>query len=65
MAVNSQLTLFSEGALQRQKLRELKGIEGSMLGDFAAMWCCPICAIAQMGQELKGGVPGGQYMARE
>jgi len=53
------------GALQRQKLRELKGIEGSMLGDFAAVWCCPICAIAQMGQELKGGVPGGQYMARE
>ena len=51
--------------MQRQKLRELKGIDGSMLGDVAAMFCCAFCVIAQMGQELKGHAPGDQYMARE
>ena len=59
------LSLFSKGSMQRQKLRELKGIDGSMLGDVAAMFCCAFCVIAQMGQELKGHAPGDQYMARE
>ena len=53
------------GALQRQKLRQLKGIDGSMVGDVLMFLCCTECAIAQMGQELKSGVPGAQSMARE
>jgi len=59
------LPLVIFGALHRQKLRDLKGIDGSMLGDVVAYLCCPLCAMIQMGQEIKLGVPGGQSMARE
>jgi Cys-rich protein (TIGR01571 family) len=59
------LPLLIFGALHRQKLRELKGIDGSIIGDAAAFFCCPVCAIAQMGQEVQSGVPGAQAMARE
>jgi len=59
------LPLLIFGALHRQKLRELKGIDGSLVGDIMAFLCCPLCAIVQMGAEVKSGVPGVQSMVRE
>jgi len=53
------------GAMHRQKLREKKGIEGSFCGDLVSFACCPLCAMVQMGQEIKAGVPGVQAMSRE
>jgi len=53
------------GTLHRQKTRELKGIDGSMLGDAIAMIFCPFCVLVQTAAELRAGVPGAQYMARE
>ena len=35
----------------RQKVRETKNIDGSMLGDILATWCCTCCALAQEAQE--------------
>jgi len=59
------LPLVIFGALHRQRLRELKGIDGSLVGDVVAYLCCPLCAVIQMGAEVKAGVPGAQTMARE
>jgi len=59
------LPLIIFGALHRQKLREMKGIDGSLVGDIVAYFCCPLCAMIQMGQEIRAGVPGAQTMARE
>jgi len=59
------LPLVIFGALHRQKMREAKSIEGSLVGDIVAYLCCPLCAIVQMRQESKDGLPGVQAMARE
>jgi len=34
---------------RRTALREEFGIPGSALGDFALWWCCPQCALCQVG----------------
>ncbi len=44
-------------AMMRQKIREQKGIDGSLLGDIMAHWCCPCCAIVQSAQEVRDGAP--------
>lgn len=47
----------------RGKIRESKGIQGSLVGDLLT-WCvCPLCALVQESQELQGISP--QAMARE
>jgi len=59
------LPLVICGAMHRQELREQKGIDGSFVGDLAAYFCCPLCAMVQMGSEIKAGTPAVQSMARE
>jgi len=52
------------GIMERGKIREKQGIEGSMLGDIAVWWCCPLCALVQEGQEC-ATMSGGQSIERE
>jgi len=59
------LPLVICGAIHRKELREQKGIDGSFVGDLAAYFCCPLCAMVQMGAEIKAGTPAVQSMARE
>lgn len=51
------------GTSIRGRVRQEKGILGSMLGDFLAVLFCPFCAIIQEAQELRGDRLMG--MARE
>jgi len=51
------------GALVRKKVRELKNIDGSLVGDMLAWWCCPLCALVQEAQEVHA--IGSDSMARE
>ena len=44
----------------RGKVREQKGIEGGLLGDFLAMWCCYFCGLCQAAKE--SGAMGGQAL---
>ncbi|KAK7500824.1 hypothetical protein BaRGS_00008068 [Batillaria attramentaria] len=53
------------GTKVRGSVREQKGIEGGVVGDFLAHLCCAPCAIVQEAQELAGAGEGGQSMARE
>ncbi|KAH3750881.1 hypothetical protein DPMN_185417 [Dreissena polymorpha] len=48
----------------RGKIRESKGIQGSVLGDILYWFCCPLCSLVQEAQEVKVG-PQAQSMARE
>lgn len=50
-------------ALVRQKVRDQKGIEGSLVSDILVSWCCYCCALAQEAQEVNA--LGGVTMARE
>jgi Cys-rich protein (TIGR01571 family) len=52
------------GATIRQKVRESKGIEGGLVGDLLAFWCCTCCAVAQSAQEV-GSVGGGMALDME
>ena len=36
----------------RNKVRESKGIDGSLIGDVCAGWCCPCCATIQIKREF-------------
>ncbi|CAG5105833.1 Oidioi.mRNA.OKI2018_I69.chr1.g2494.t1.cds [Oikopleura dioica] len=38
--------------IQRQELRERHGIEGGMIGDFLAVFCCLCCAMVQHDREV-------------
>ncbi|XP_048772880.1 uncharacterized protein LOC125678452 [Ostrea edulis] len=51
------------GTSIRGKVRQEKGILGSMIGDFLTVLFCPFCAIVQEAQELRGDRLMG--MARE
>jgi len=48
----------------RGKIREKYGIEGSVLTDLLAAWCCGLCALSQQTRQLrlKGDKPGGCFM---
>lgn len=46
------------GCLMRSKIRESKGIAGSLVSDILMWWCCPLCALVQEAQELDTGVQG-------
>lgn len=50
----------------RQKVRENKGIEGSIIGDLLCFCCCSICALMQMAQEMEVVSPlgAGESIAR-
>ncbi|KAH3753136.1 uncharacterized protein LOC127848642 isoform X2 [Dreissena polymorpha] len=48
----------------RGRVRESKGIQGSLLGDCAAIFFCPLCALVQEAQEVKGS-PIAQSMSRQ
>ncbi|KAI8486440.1 PREDICTED: cell number regulator 3-like [Branchiostoma belcheri] len=41
----------------RGKIREQKGIEGSLVTDLLLHLCCPCCALAQEGQEVGTDIP--------
>ncbi|KAK3290452.1 PLAC8 family-domain-containing protein [Chaetomium fimeti] len=41
------------GFLQRKKIREKHGIEGSTCGDLCVNWCCPCCSVIQQLNELE------------
>jgi Cys-rich protein (TIGR01571 family) len=47
-------------ACQRQKVREQKGISGSIICDCLAAWCCYACTLCQDGMEV-----GAMSMAAE
>merc|ERR1712227_35515 len=49
----------------RSKVRESKGIEGSLMGDLLATCCCPLCTIAQSANEMGSISSMGESMARE
>lgn len=51
------------GATTRGKIREMKGIEGSLLKDVLMIWCCGCCSLIQEAQEVN--CIGSQSMARE
>lgn len=53
------------GAHIRSKIRESKGIQGSFVGDLIMYFCCPLCALVQESQEVAGGSPQAESMARE
>jgi len=38
----------------RGKIREQKGIDGSLFGDCLSILCCPLCALVQEAQEVCG-----------
>lgn len=37
----------------RGKIREKYNIDGSLIGDILAIWCCGCCAVSQQSRELK------------
>lgn len=47
----------------RSKVREQKGIEGSLVKDIIATCCCPLCVIAQSANETEA-MSMGESMAR-
>lgn len=52
--------------LERGKLREKYGIEGSMIMDVAASWICPWCTLVQMEKEAtQRGQTAGGYQRTE
>jgi len=52
------------GAIVREKVRNQKGIEGSLAGDILVHWCCPLCAVIQDNQEVVGSPSTGQSISR-
>lgn len=51
------------GTLNRSKIRDSKGIQGTFVGDLVMWFCCPLCSLVQEAQELQGVKPQG--MSRE
>lgn len=52
----------------REKIREKYGIAGSLINDLICHCCCPLCALVQESQELRGRggmIPGEMSMSRE
>jgi len=49
----------------RRKIREQKGIDGSLIGDLAIMCFCTCCAIVQQVNEVNYMTAMAQSMARE
>lgn len=43
----------------RGAIREQHGIEGSLVSDILAIFCCPLCALVQEAQQVKSGPGGG------
>jgi len=43
----------------RGAIREQHGIEGSVISDILAIFCCPLCAIVQEAQQVKSGPGAG------
>ncbi len=52
-------------AMIRQKIREQKGIEGSLIGDIVTHFCCMCCALVQSAQEVQGVQAEGAGMSLE
>ncbi|BFZ00052.1 hypothetical protein BsWGS_03091 [Bradybaena similaris] len=48
--------------MKRGQIREMKGIDGSLVSDILNVCCCPWCALVQEAQEVES--PGGHHMAR-
>ena len=46
----------------RSKIREQKGIEGTVLNDLLTACCCPCCMLVQSAQEVK--CPDAMVIAR-
>ena len=40
------------GGMNRQKIREQKGIEGGIVSDILTFCCCTLCALTQASQEV-------------
>jgi len=49
----------------RGKIRERRGIAGSVVSDFLMAVCCPCCALIQEAQEVKEFSHGGMAVERE
>ncbi|XP_065176537.1 uncharacterized protein LOC135806296 [Sycon ciliatum] len=52
-------------SLIRGRVREQQDIEGTFVEDCLWTWFLPLCAIAQMAQEVGFMSPGGDGMARQ
>lgn len=50
---------------QRGTLREKRGIEGSVVSDLIAIWCCTGCALCQEGNEVQAMQGGMAVEAKE
>lgn len=54
------------GAQTRGKIRQQKGIDGTLINDLLMTCCCPICSVMQNAQEIGVKAPcGSQAMARQ
>jgi len=49
----------------RGKIREQRGIEGTLVKDCVTLWCCALCAMVQENKELAIASPLSMSMARE
>jgi len=52
------------GASIRGKIREQKGIEGSLVGDLLSFFCCTCCVLSQSAMEV-GSIGGAMAIERE
>lgn len=52
------------GGIIREKVRNQKGIAGSLVGDIFVHFCCPLCAIVQDNIEVVPGGSAGESIAR-
>ena len=52
------------GGIIREKVRNQKGIPGSLVGDLCVHMCCPLCAIVQDNIEVVPGGSAGESIAR-
>jgi Cys-rich protein (TIGR01571 family) len=53
------------GALERDKLRDQRNIEGSMVGDCLAWYLCTACALVQEAQEVDAITFGSKEKKKE
>ncbi|CAG5132872.1 unnamed protein product [Candidula unifasciata] len=48
--------------MKRTQIREMKGIDGTLVSDVLSAWCCACCALVQEAQEVQ--TPGGATIER-
>ncbi|PAA46184.1 hypothetical protein BOX15_Mlig027302g1 [Macrostomum lignano] len=53
------------GTYVRSRIREVQGIDGSIVNDFCCWFFCSFCALVQEAQEVKQLTVGGSGIERE